>query len=69
MSVIYWLVPIIIMVGVVGLVLLFWSVKSGQYDDLEGSSSRILMDDDDPKLPWNKKHKRNKKHKNGDGDS
>ncbi len=55
MSVIYWLVPIIILVGVVALLLLFWSIRSGQYDDLEGSSSRILMDDDDPKLPWNKK--------------
>lgn len=55
MSVIYWLVPIIILVGVAALLLLFWSIRSGQYDDLEGSSSRILMDDDDPKLPWNKK--------------
>ncbi len=54
MSVIYWLVPIIILVGVAALLLLFWSIRSGQYDDLEGSSSRILMDDDDPKLPWNK---------------
>ena len=25
-----------------------WSVKSGQFDDLEGPAHRILMDDDDP---------------------
>ena len=55
MNVIYWLVPIMILVGAMAVTLLFWSVKSGQYDDLEGSSSRILMDDDDPKLPMGKK--------------
>ena len=25
-----------------------WSVKSGQYDDLEGPGYRVLMDDDRP---------------------
>ena len=29
----------------------FWSIKSGQFDDLEGPAERILMDDDDPMLP------------------
>ena len=29
----------------------FWSIKSGQFDDLEGPAERILMDDDDPLLP------------------
>jgi cbb3-type cytochrome oxidase maturation protein len=28
-----------------------WAVKSGQFDDLEGPAHRILMDDDDPKIP------------------
>ncbi len=28
-----------------------WSIKSGQFDDLEGPAERILMDDDDPLLP------------------
>ena len=27
------------------------TVKSGQYDDLEGPAHRILMDDDDPRIP------------------
>ncbi|MHB1094058.1 cbb3-type cytochrome oxidase assembly protein CcoS [Thiobacillus sp.] len=30
---------------------IFWSIKSGQFDDLEGPAERILMDDDDPLLP------------------
>lgn len=29
----------------------FWSIRSGQFDDLEGPAERILMDDDDPMLP------------------
>lgn len=29
------------------------SVKSGQYDDLDGPAHRILMDDDDPRIPGN----------------
>jgi cbb3-type cytochrome oxidase maturation protein len=30
---------------------IFWSIRSGQFDDLEGPAERMLMDDDDPKLP------------------
>ena len=29
------------------------TVKSGQYDDLDGPAHRILMDDDDPLIPGN----------------
>jgi cbb3-type cytochrome oxidase maturation protein len=36
---------LLIIVGV------FWSIKSGQFDDLEGPAERILTDDDDPLLP------------------
>ena len=46
------------------------TVKSGQYDDLEGPAYRILMDDDDPRIPGNQ-NKNNtveptKKHKEND---
>ncbi|MDH5543826.1 MAG: cbb3-type cytochrome oxidase assembly protein CcoS [Nitrospinota bacterium] len=57
MSVLYWLVPAIILVGFLAVLILFWSIKSGQYEDLEGPPNRILLDDDDPKLPWNKSRK------------
>ncbi len=30
---------------------IWWAVKSGQFEDLEGPPQRILMDDDDPMLP------------------
>lgn len=33
----------------------WWSIRSGQFDDLEGPAARILMDDDDPRLPRRRK--------------
>ncbi len=30
-----------------------WAVKNGQFDDMEGPAQRILMDDDDPLIPFN----------------
>ncbi|GAB7563526.1 hypothetical protein LG202_15650 [Methylobacillus methanolivorans] len=32
---------------------ILWAIRSGQYDDLEGPAQRILMDDDDPMIPFN----------------
>ena len=32
---------------------ILWAIKSGQYDDLDGPAQRILMDDDDPMIPFN----------------
>jgi cbb3-type cytochrome oxidase maturation protein len=47
------LVGVGVMVGVViGFIL---TIKSGQYDDLDGPAHRILMDDDDPRIPGNEK--------------
>jgi len=51
MEVIRGLIPLMIILGIVGVVIFFWSVRTGQYDDLEGDANRILMDDDDPLLP------------------
>lgn len=35
-----------------GAVGVLWAIKSGQFDDLEGPAQRILMDDDDPMIPF-----------------
>ena len=35
------------------------TVKSGQYDDLDGEAYRILMDDDDPRIPGNQNKEKN----------
>ncbi|HEY9202261.1 MAG TPA: cbb3-type cytochrome oxidase assembly protein CcoS [Gammaproteobacteria bacterium] len=53
MDVIYGLIPLMIGLGLIGVVIFIWSVRSGQYDDLEGDANRILMDEDDPLLPQN----------------
>ena len=46
MDVIYALIPSMIFIGLVLVALLFWSIKSGQFDDFEGDAHRILMDED-----------------------
>lgn len=43
------LIPIALFMGALGLGGFLWSLKSGQYDDLEGAAWRILQDDDKPK--------------------
>ncbi|NWH08672.1 MAG: cbb3-type cytochrome oxidase assembly protein CcoS [Alphaproteobacteria bacterium] len=47
MNVLTFLIPIAIFLGALGLVAFLWSLKSGQYDDLEGAAARILLDDDE----------------------
>lgn len=41
-----YLVPLAIVLGGAALAAFFWSLKSGQYDDLDGSAARILLHDD-----------------------
>ena len=42
------LIPIALLLGLGGLFAFFWSLQSGQYEDLDGASPRILIDDDRP---------------------
>lgn len=48
MEVIYGLLPGMLLLGIVGVAVLFWAVRNGQYDDMEGAAHRVLMDDDEP---------------------
>ena len=48
MDIIYLLIPLsLVLVGVI-IWALFWAIRSGQFDDMEGPAHRILMDDDKP---------------------
>ena len=47
MSVLLYLIPIALLLGGIGLVAFIWSLKSGQYEDLDGAAQRILIDDED----------------------
>jgi cbb3-type cytochrome oxidase maturation protein len=50
------LIPLsLLLVGLLAWIL-HWSVKSGQFDDLNGPGESILMDDDAPVSPKVSKH-------------
>ena len=40
------LIPIAIVMGLLALVTFLWALRSGQYEDLEGASERILEDEE-----------------------
>lgn len=47
MDVLLFLIPVALLLGGIGLAAFFWSMKSKQYDDLDGAAHRILIDDDE----------------------
>lgn len=48
MEIMYLLVPVsVVLVFLIGIAF-WWSLRSGQYDDLEGPGYRVLMDKDRP---------------------
>ncbi len=54
MTVIGYLLPIALLCGLIALGAFFWSLKSGQFDDMDGAALRILIDDEqvaDPSQP------------------
>jgi cbb3-type cytochrome oxidase maturation protein len=46
MEVLVYLVPLALLLGLLGLGGFLWSLRSGQYDDLDGAAWRALHDDD-----------------------
>jgi len=46
MEVLVFLVPLALMLGLIGLTAFLWSLKSGQYDDLDGAAWRAISDDE-----------------------
>lgn len=46
MEVMVFLVPLALLLGLTGLMGFLWSLKSGQYDDLEGAGWRAIADDE-----------------------
>jgi cbb3-type cytochrome oxidase maturation protein len=47
MSVLGYLIPVALFLGLLGLCAFLWALKSGQFDDLDGAAHRILFDDED----------------------
>ncbi|MDE2378906.1 cbb3-type cytochrome oxidase assembly protein CcoS [Bradyrhizobium sp.] len=48
MEVMVILVPLALALGLLGLAGFLWSLKSGQYEDLDGAAWRAIADDDPP---------------------
>jgi len=46
MNVLIYLLPLALGLGLTGLFAFLWSLKNGQYDDLDGAALRVLRDDD-----------------------
>ncbi len=51
MTILAILIPVALCLGAFGLVVFFWTLRNGQYDDLSGDAERILFDDDAPLMP------------------
>ena len=49
MEILYLLIPLSVVLVFLIAAVFWWSLKSGQFEDLEGPAYRILMDDDQPK--------------------
>lgn len=41
------LIPLALGLGLAALAAFFWTVRSGQFDDLDGAALRILIDEDE----------------------
>ncbi len=48
MTVLLYLIPAAIALGLLGLLGFLWSLKNGQYEDLDGAAWRAIQDDDLP---------------------
>jgi cbb3-type cytochrome oxidase maturation protein len=57
MTALAWLIPAALVLSLLGLLAFLWSLKSGQFEDLEGAAWRALQDDradsegNDPSAP------------------
>ena len=45
MTILLFLIPIALSLGLLALIAFLWALRSGQFDDLDGAAQRILFDD------------------------
>ncbi|MBU1540585.1 MAG: cbb3-type cytochrome oxidase assembly protein CcoS [Alphaproteobacteria bacterium] len=51
MNIILLLAPFSVLLGLMAVGAFVWSLRSGQYDDIQGAAARILIDDVDADSP------------------
>jgi cbb3-type cytochrome oxidase maturation protein len=49
MTILLILIPAALALGAIGLAAFLWSLRNGQFDDLDGAANRILVEEDRPK--------------------
>lgn len=47
MDVLIYLIPAALFLGLLGLCAFLWSLRKGQYEDLDGAAERILFDEEE----------------------
>ncbi len=67
MSILYLLIPLSLVLLGLAIWAFIWAIRSGQFDDMEGPAYRILMDDDDPRVPHSKRAARQENDDSGPG--
>lgn len=58
MNILYLLIPLSLVLLGFAIWAFIWAIRSGQFDDMEGPAHRILMDDDDPRVPGGNRSQR-----------
>lgn len=56
MNILLILLPVALLLGGAGLAAFLWSLRSGQYDDLDGAANRILFEPDVPRSDSDDRH-------------
>lgn len=51
MSIVAFLIPMALLLGLLGLAAFFWASSSGQFEDLDGAALRILIEEDSEPKP------------------
>jgi cbb3-type cytochrome oxidase maturation protein len=47
-NILLFMIPLALLLGLIGLSAFIWSLRTGQYDDIDGAAQRILIDEDEP---------------------
>lgn len=55
MDILILLIPVTMLLLTIAGLLFWWTVRSGQYDDLDSPAHKILFDDDEDMIPTSKK--------------
>jgi cbb3-type cytochrome oxidase maturation protein len=65
-DILYFLIPLSVLLVTVIVAAFLWAIRTGQFDDLEGPAHRILLDDDEQDGPSPMEVEETQDHEGGD---